>query len=348
MAINLAVKYSPKIMEKFVKESFIANNVSREYTFDGVKTLRVYTPKTVDLNDYDRTATANRFGTPVEMEDEIQEMTLRQDKGFAITIDRGNNSDQMMIKESGRMLNMQIAEKVVPYMDKYAFKQFVMNAGTVKGITKPTKTTIVQAIMDAETALTNALVPAENRYLYIGASMYNLLRMSSEFLAVDNLADKALTKGLVGEIADMKVIKVPDSYLPGDCFFLVTYKKSVIMPNKLKTARVLKEVPGIDGALLEGRNYFDAFVLGTRAMGVYAAVDSSKVQATPTIAISSHSATITSSGATRIYYTLDGSDPRYSPTREVYGAAVTTKAGQTVKAYAEGTFPSAVAEKADA
>ncbi len=346
MAINLASKYEDKILQEFTHASFMKNNVSNEYDFTGVKSLTIYTPVTVDLNDYDRTKTANRFGTPTEMEDTVQEMTMSQDKGFAITIDRGNNSDQMLIKESGKMLGLQVNEKVVPHMDKYAFKQFAVNAGTVKGITKPTKATIVSALMDAETALTNALVPAENRYLYIGASMYNLLRQSSEFLAVDTLANKALSKGVVGQIADMTVVKVPDSYLPDDCYFIVMYKKSGIMPVKIKTQRILKEVAGLDGALLEGRYYFDAFVLGTRAAGIYAAVSSSKVQADPTISAASSSTTITSSGAVEIKYTTDGTDPRYSKSAKVYSAAISGLAvGTVVKAVAYGSaFPSAVAE----
>lgn len=344
MAINLASKYTEKILQEFTHASYIQNNVSGEYDLTGVRSLTIYTPVTVELNDYNRKATANRFGTPTEMEDTIQELTMSQDKGFSITIDRGNNSDQMMIKEAGKMLGLQVNEQVVPFMDKYAFKQYAVNAGTVKGITKPTKATIVSALMDAETALTNALVPAENRYVYIGASMYNLLRQSSEFLAVDTLANKALSKGVVGQIADMTVVKVPDSYLPEDCYFIVMYKNSGIMPVKIKTQRILKEVAGLDGSLLEGRYYFDAFVLGTRAAGIYAAVSSSKVQADPEIATSSGSTSITSASATSVKYTTDGTDPRYSKSAKVYSAALSGLAsGTVVKAVAYGSnFPSGV------
>ena len=47
-----------------------------------------------------------------------------------------------------------------------------------------------------------------------------------------------------------------------------------------------------------------------------------------------------------IFYTTDGSDPRYSATA-VQGTAAGAVAGTTVKAYAhkEGSFDSAVAEK---
>ena len=130
----------------------------------------------------------------------------------------------MNIKPAMSMLGAQIREQVVPYMDKYAFKQWSNAAGTRKGLTAaPTKTSIVGNIFDGATALDNALCPDENRLLYVPTTYYNLLRQSSEFLAVDNLAEKALTKGYVGMIADMKVIKVPDSFMPDDAYFLITY-----------------------------------------------------------------------------------------------------------------------------
>lgn len=346
-SINLASKYSGQIAQKFTHASYFAGNVSQDYDFAGVKSLTIYTPVTVDLNDYDRTAAANRFGTPVEMEDTIQELTMTQDKGFSITIDRGNDSDQMLIKESGKMLGVQLAEKVVPLMDKYALKKYFAEAGNiVEAAAAPTKDTIVGLIFAAATTLDNKLVPADNRYLYIKATYYNMLRQASEFLAVDSLAAKALAKGMVGEIADMKVIKVPDCYFPENTYFLIAHKDAVILPNKIKTARVLKNVPGLDGSLLEGRNYFDAFVLGAKSDGVYALVAKDKVCAVPTVTKGNTTTEIasTTSGA-EIKYTLDGSDPRYSATAKIYTAAITNpEAGVEIKAYAakSGMFASGV------
>ena len=273
MAINLARKYSDKLVEQNYRESFIQQSrLNNGYDFHGVKSLTVYTPVTVDLGDYNRTATANRFGTPTEMQDTIQEMTMSQDKGFSITIDSGNNSDQMLIKEAGRMMALQTREKVTPMMDKYTFSKWIEGAGTTKSYTASalTKATIVGAISEAATQMDNDLVPADGRTLYITASQYNALRLSTEFLAVDTLADKSLSKGMVGRVFDMDVIKVPDSYLDG-AHFLITQKEAVLRPVKLKTARILKEVAGIDGAVLEGRYYYDAFVLDAKKKGVYAA-----------------------------------------------------------------------------
>lgn len=270
MAINLASKYSDKIAEQYSANSFINNaNINNEYDFHGVKSLTVYTPTTVELGTYNRSAASNRFGTPTEMQDTTQTLELTQDISFSITIDRGNNEDQMLIKEAGKMMSLQIKEKAVPTMDKYTLTQWVTKAGLSDQVT-PTAEDIVDQIFAGATKLDNALVSAENRILYITATNYNLLRLSNQFLAVDNLAIKSLSKGMVGEIADMKVIKVPDSYLTG-AHFLITQKQAVLRPVKIKTTRILKEVAGIDGAVLEGRFYYDAFVLDAKKKGVYAA-----------------------------------------------------------------------------
>lgn len=347
MAINLAEKYEKKIAEKFTRSSFVAPNVSDNYNFEGARTISIYTPQTVGVNDYVREG-LNRFGAPSEMQDEVQTLTLSQDKGFSITIDKGNNSDQMMIKNAGRMLSLQIAERVVPFMDQYALDAFARQAGIIKGVSAPGKQTIVQLIFDGAQALDNALVPDDERILYLPATYYNMLRLSSEFQGVDALAERALEKGCVGMIADMKCIKVPDRYFPAGVYFIITYKKSVIFPRKIKTARILTDVQGIDGAVLEGRNYFDAFVIGAKADGVYVAAAADSVTALPSIAISSGTATVTctSSGAV-IRFTTDGSDPRYSKTAQTYTAPAALEAGQTIRASAcgAGLLPSGVAEK---
>lgn len=340
-SINLAKAYSGKIAEKFTKSSYTAANACKDYDFAGVRSISIYTPQTVELSDYVRSG-ENRFGTPVEMTDLVQELELSQDKSFSLTIDKGNDRDQMNVKGAARMLKTQIKEQVVPYMDKYALSKWAHKAGTIAGIDKPTKSTIVEAIFEAAAVMDNLLVPDENRILYLPTSSYNLLRQSSEFLAVDTLAEKALSKGYVGMAADMKVIKVPDVYISG-VYFLAMFKGSVLLPNKIKTARILSEVAGIDGNVLEGRNYFDAFVLSAKAGGVYAAVDKALATDAPAISISKGTATVTAKEGASVFYTTDGSDPRYSNTAKAYAAPFACESG-LVKAYAEaeGGFASAV------
>lgn len=350
MAINLASKYEKKVAEKFTQSSFVKGNTSNAYNFEGVKSIHIYTPQTIDLTNYTRTGT-NRFGAVTEMQDEIQTLTLTRDRSFALSIDRGNNEDQMLIKEAGKMMKMQLDEKAIPEFDKYAIGTFIEKGGQSKEITSaPTKSSITGLVFDAATALDNALVPSDNRILYVPSSIYNMLRLSDEFIRVDKLAGQILTKGVMGEIAEMKVVKVPDIYFPRtngtlNAYFLITYKGSVLNPLKIKTTRILKEVMGIDGAVLEGRFYYDAFVLGAKADGVYSALKSGTKATTPVISTGSGSTTITASNCT-IYYTTDGTDPRYSPTKQTYSSALSLTSGIKLRAYAErdGYFNSDVAE----
>lgn len=345
MAINLADKYSSKIAEKFTQESIVAGKCSKEWDFSGVKSIKIYTPQTVELVNYSRSG-LERYGTPTEMEDTVQEMTMTQDKSFAMTIDKGNNTEQMMIKNAGKMMNLQLKERVVPLVDKYALSVFAHKAGKIfKETAAITKSNIFAAVCEAETYMTDNFVPTGERYLYISGKNYNLLRQSDEFIKVNETINaKAIEKGVVGEVVGFKVVKVPTSYLPAGVNFIACYKNAVLMPYKIKDNKIHTDPPGISGALLEGRNLFDAFVIGQRANGVYVSVDSTASIATaPTV---STEGTIGGSGT--IYYTVDGSDPRYSESRKLYVDTVEGVASKvTIKAYAEGSgdaFPSGVVE----
>lgn len=275
--INLATAYSKQIAKKFTAESFVGGNVSQRYSFDGVKSIVVSTPVTTDLVDYDRTkVNGSRFGALSELEDSIQTLTLTQEKSFNKAIDRGNYTDTQLKYKAGDMLRLQIREKVIPMLDKYCFEKWTDAAGTKAAVGALTKSSIVTAIMEAKVAMDNALVPSENRFLYIGASNYAKLLTSTEYMSLRALGEKAIRKGDVGEVADMRVIKVPDVYLPSDVQFLVTYKESVLHPVKLKTARVLTDDSAVDGWIVQGRWYFDAFVLDAVKMGVYAALTAAR------------------------------------------------------------------------
>ena len=100
----------------------------------------------------------------------------------------------------------------------------------------------------------------------------------------------------------------------------------------------------MSGALIEGRHYYDAYVLGAKCGGVYALVAANSVTDAPTI--SAGVITIPQDAAVR--YTLDGSDPRYSDSAKDYTASTTLEAeeGCKIRAYAvkDGLYPSPLAE----
>ena len=342
MAINLASKYSDQIAEVFTRSSFIKGKTAETFDLTGVKTLKVYTPITVEEVDYDRDGGLGRYGAVTEMQDVVQELTMTQDKAFTLTIDKGNNLDQNLVKNAADMLRLQLSEKSTPSADKYAFRRFVAMAGTIAESEKPTRADIISKIADASQALDDALVPDDNRYLYLTSEMYKLVCTSDEFSGVDVLARQSIAKDVCGEVFGMNVVRVPKSYLPEGVYFLVAHKDAVLMPYKIADAKVHEDPVGVSGALIEGRHYYDAYVLGAKCGGVYALVAAGMVSAAPTVS----GGRITGSGSIR--YTLDGSDPRYSDSAKDYvaGTSLTAETGCKIRAVMteSGKYPSAVAE----
>lgn len=344
---NLAKAFAPKVAESFKLNSLTDSARGTAFKFTGVRTIQVMSVDTVPLNDYKRSGT-NRYGEPVELGDTLQEMTMRDDKSFSMTIDKGNQSDQMNLKGAARAMRRQTEQVTVPYVDKYRFREWSENAGLIVPLSAdPAKGTIVDTLFDAGAEMSNRLVPTTKRTLFIRNSVYKLLKASNEIIGNDALGKKAITKGSVGEFDAMDVKPVPDSYFPENVYFIIKYKGSTVDPVKLDEANIHQDPPGISGHLLEGRFYHDAFVLGAKANGIYVAVKKDTQTAAPAIAEANSKITLTSAGAT-IYYTLDGSDPRYSGSAQVYSAAFDVPdAGTTLRTYAvkTGLFRSNVAEK---
>ncbi len=319
MAINLAAKYSKELANAFTLKSVVDGTTNKDYDFTGVKTLNVYTPVTQALSDYSRTGTS-RYGTPTELQDTMQELILSKDRSFSITIDKGNNLEQMGAKEASKILAMEMNEQAIPEMDKYALVKFIDYAGKIAVLSAvPTAETIAERISDGMVEMSNKNVPAENRFIFIGWSYFGMLRLSPQFIGVEALAKNFIVKGSIGTFMGAQVVVVPDNYLKKgarQCYFLITHKNSVIQPKKVQDYFVKENPAGINGNLLEGRFIYDAFVLGGRANGVYAAVAPNSRQAEPEFSYNSTTKvnTITSTGAEYILYTTDGTDPRYSST----------------------------------
>ena len=343
--INLTSKYSREIDKIYTHESFVAPLAGGKYEFTGVKSVKVFAPLTVELTDYDRDG---GYGKPSRMQNEVQEMIVSQDKGFSLLIDKGDASSANGTFAAGARMKQQIAERVTPMQDKYALAQYIKQAGTVEGVAAPTSDKAVyKLLLAARKAMNNALVPSDGRYCYIGASYAGNLIDSGVVISNPQVSGKNYTKGDIGKVLGFKIIEVPDDYLPEGAYILCVRSESVANPHKIHDAKLHTDPPGYSGDLMEGRFLYDAFVLGKKSGGVYAAVASASKQATPTIAISGTTATITSSGATTIKATTDGSDPRYSESAVTIqsGGTVTVKSGETVKAVAYGTFTSDLAEK---
>lgn len=347
MAINLTTKYSPLIDERFKLQSITDKFSGKKYSWDGAKTVKVYSVDNVKLNDYDREVSANRFGTPSELGDTVSEYTITQDKAFTFIIDEGNSADQLNVKQCNEQLKSNWDEVCTPAIDKYRFGKWINGAGLAEiNSTALTKASVVEAIMKASSAMSNALVPRANRACFIRESLYISVKLSSEILGIDFLGEKAIKNGVVGYLDGMAIVPVPDSYLPDGVNFIIKHRDATADPVKLKALRAHKNPAGIDGGLGECRFYHDSFVLGSKANGIFVHAKSGMLAA-PTFTLSGTLAIASADGA-NIIFTTDGSNPKTSTTAQTYSAALSVSGltGALVRAYAakSGSINSAVSE----
>lgn len=268
MAINLVTKHEKQLMTVYTKASVIGNSLSDAYDFFGAKTVIIHTPTTVAMSNYTRSGTS-RYGTPTEVEDTTQELTMSQDKSFALTIDKGNNADQLNMKAVGRIVNLQMSERAVPERDKYVLGVLAAKAGGKKEGAALTKATICDRISEGTQALDDAEVPEDGRTLWITSAGYKLLKHSEEFMAVERIAGKAIERGVVGTYDNMTVKKVPSSRMPANTNFIIAHRDAATAPVKLHEIKIHQDPPGINGHLMEGREYYDCFVFNARNKGVY-------------------------------------------------------------------------------
>lgn len=275
MAINLASKASPKVVERFKMASCTEGIFSSEYDWTGVATVKVYTVDTLPLNTYNKTATSgSRFGTLTEVGDTVQEMTVTDDKSFNGAIDKGNNTAQLQIKAASKILRRQTDEVIIPYVDKYRLGKLAAGAGTVKNSVALTKTNAIDTILNAGAAMSNLLVPKMGRVLYIGETEAIKIKLADQVVGVDKLAEKVIVNGVIGTIDGMQVRIVPDSYMPENAVFMIVTKNCACAPKKIETYRILDQHPDIDGHVVQGRLLHDCFVFETKKNGIYLASSS--------------------------------------------------------------------------
>lgn len=347
MAINLHKKYESQLAKLYTKNSFVESHTNNKWSFSGLKSLLIPSIVTQPLNDYNRSGTS-RYGTPKDVQDTMQEMIMTQDKSFSMVIDKGDNSEQQMMKNAAEVMKQQVAEQVTPVIDKYALRRWAEQAGCVTSVASaPTKSTIVGMLLDAEVYLNDHFVPDSERWCYLPNKYVKMVRLSDEFSGCDGLVNNMVVKGYIGTIGTLKIVALPESYLPTNAYFIVAQKNSVILAQKMRDGKIHQDPPGISGHLLEGRYNYDAFVVGVHADGVYVAAASSAVCAKPTATKGSTTSIASTTSDAVIYYTLDGTDPRYSTTAKVYTAAIANPTADTIlKAVAtkSGMFASEVLE----
>lgn len=267
MAVNYAGKYAQKIDERFSREALTGAAVNNDYDFVGVKTVSVYSIPTAAMNDYSRSG-ANRYGAPAELENSVQELTLSRDRSFTFTIDRGNFSDTQMANTAGMALQRQLREVVIPEIDTYRLGVMCTGAGTT-ATGAVTSSNAYDKFLTGTASLIDSRVPQEECVAFVSSGFYKCIKEDTSFIRSGDLSQNMLLKGQIGAVDGIPIITVPAAYLPENVEFIIVNKNAVTAPVKLSEYKIHDNPPGINGWLVEGRVYYDAFVLDSKESGIY-------------------------------------------------------------------------------
>lgn len=268
---ELASKFSNKVDEAFQRAALANLVTNNDYDWEGVDTVKVYSIPVVDMNDYKRTG-SNRYGTPDELGNSTQTMTVRKDRGWTFTIDKGNKLQSQMVMDAGKAVARQLALKVIPEVDTYVFNEIAKaasghtdEAGNAHAAsTTVTKSNAYEEFLKAQEVLGNANVPDEGRVCLVSYKFAGLLKQDAAFMRDCDTAQNMQIKGLLGEVDGAKIVRVPSSRLPAGCDFILTHPIATVAPKVLSEYKIHTDAPGISGWLCEGRIIYDAFVLNNK------------------------------------------------------------------------------------
>lgn len=267
MAINYASKYAGQIDEKFKLASMTTPAVNDNFDFTGVNTVNVYAVSTAPMNDYSMTGNT-RYGVAAELGNSTQALVLSKDRSFTFTIDRRNYLDTQMVMEAGKSLTRQIEEVVAPEIDVYRLAKIAEGAKNSATLAI-TKANAYASFLDAQAALTDEKAPLPGRLVYCTPAYYKFLKQDDTFVKASDIAQNMLLKGQLGMVDGVPVIVVPTAYLPENTAFVLTNPIACCSPIKLADYKIHDNPPGINGWLVEGRLYYDAFVLNNKKGAIY-------------------------------------------------------------------------------
>ena len=227
MAVNYASKYASKIAKAFTLGSLTEPAVNKDFDWAGVNAINVFGLTTQALNDYNKSATSNRYGTPSELQNVVQTMTLANDKSFSTSIDKYTLESTNGAVKAGEFLKMEIDEQITPTIDTYRLRK-MYTAAIANGYYAYETTSASNAykkFLAGQEKLGDAKVPVSGRIAFCSYAFYSFIKQDTSFMLASEVAMNERINGMVGMVDGVKLVAVP-------LFF-----------NKYLASRVLSNVP---------------------------------------------------------------------------------------------------------
>lgn len=272
MAQNYANAVLDQIDERLALESqteAIVNKGGVRLDFNGKNSVTIYTVNTVSEVNYVRSGT-NRFGALTELGTGTQTFTLSQDKSFTFSVDRGNLEDSQMVTEANKAVKRQIREVATLNIDVYtlAAAHTVALAASQGATAAVTAANAYVKFLAQNDAMTESKVPETGRHCFMSPATYSLLKQDTTFMRSVDTTQAKLNSGILGTVDGVTLHKVPSTYLPTNEVYLFIWEEVLIRPMKFNSIRILTDVQGIDGAVAEGRRYYDVFAPTNKSVGL--------------------------------------------------------------------------------
>lgn len=275
MAVELVTKFSELTDEKFTTESKVSMVTNKDYDFDGAKSVKVYNVTTAQMHDYGRERITNPsgltslYGNIEELSATTQTMTISQDRSFTFVIDAMDEDETGGALSAATALSRQLREVCIPEYDKYVIGVMAAGAGIKPDATTITKENVYLEIIKGTKELDEAEVLPEGRVLLVSNDVYFLMKQSKDIEMETEIGQDMKIKGVISTLDGMPVVRVPSSRLPENFGFMIAHPCATVAPEKLQSYLVHANPPGISGTLVEGRIYYDAFVLQNKKKAIY-------------------------------------------------------------------------------
>lgn len=279
MAIELVEKFLPYVDEQFSTESKKEHLTNQDFSFTGAHSVKIYKISTGKMNDYGRSGPSggnwSRYGAVESLNATTERQQLTKDRSFTFAIDSLDEDETEGQLEAATALARQMREVVIPEVDTYTLNVMCEHAGNKPEAVSLAASSIYDMIFNANSALDDAEVPDLGRVLVVTPATLLLMKTSKDNNGryqdmISAVLDESKRRvGFVGNLDGLDVLKVPATRLPENFGFMVAHPCATVAPTKLESYKTHDNPPGINGALVEGRICYDAFVLENKAKAIY-------------------------------------------------------------------------------